>query len=182
MAGGIKGAFNVIVSNIRWLAERVYTTVGVVLTSENLPRVNDIIRFADGLGVSDIRIIPAAQDGDKLRGVEVDGDLLQRYPILAYRIRNIQQGRPVRGLHRGDASRCGLVLDDMAVNQGMHYPCIIYLREGGNPIGKIGDNMREERRLWYESHDTHSDPICNKNCLDVCVDYNNRFSSYRGGK
>lgn len=64
----------------------------------------------------------------------------------------------------------------MAVNQGLHYPCIIYMREGGKAIGKVGDNMRAERKAWYENHDTHCDPICKKNCLDVCTEYNTRFA------
>lgn len=176
MAGGIKGAFNTITSNIRWLAARAYVTVGVVLTEANMDTLNDIIRFADGLGVSDIRIIPAAQNGDRFYEVSVDDDMLIKYPILNYRVGNIREGRPVRGLGKGDARRCGLVLDDMAVNQGRHYPCIIYMREGGKAIGKVGDNMRIERKAWYEEHDTHVDSICSKNCLDVCVDYNNRLA------
>lgn len=178
MAGGVKGSFDTVTRNIRWLAARTYVTVGVVLTEANIDTVNDIIRFADGLGVSDIRIIPAAQNGDKFNEVLVDADMLAKYPILKYRIDNIKAGRPVRGLHKGDAIRCGLVLDDMAVNQGKHYPCIIYMRESGHAIGTVGDDMRAERKAWYEAHDVFSDPICKGNCLDVCVDYNRRFATF----
>ena len=71
--------------------------------------------------------------------------------------------------------RCGLVLDDMAVMGNKHYPCIIYMRESGNPIGTIGPNMRNERLNWYKTHDCTLDPICSKNCLDVCVHYNKKF-------
>lgn len=177
MAGGIKGAFDILTGNIKWLAERVYTTVGVVLTEANQAKVNDIITFADSLGVSDIRVIPAAQDGDKLKDIYVDADLLAKYPILNYRIQNINKGLPVRGLKEEDSTRCGLALDDMAVNQGKHFPCIIYMREGGNAIGNVGPHMRQERLKWFEKHNTHCDPICKKNCLDVCVAYNNKFEA-----
>lgn len=181
MAGGIKGVFDAITENIRWLATRIYTTVGVVLTPDNLDSVNEIIRFADSLGVSDIRIIPAAQEGDRLSGVQVDDRLLIKYPILRYRIRNLQAGRQVRGLSQSDPNRCPLVLDDMAVNQGKHFPCIIYMRESGAAIGTVGLNMRVERKQWAETHDTQADPICRKNCLDVCVDYNRTWNAYNGG-
>jgi molybdenum cofactor biosynthesis enzyme MoaA len=175
MAGGIKGSFDKVTDNIKWLSERVYTTVGVVLTESNLESVNDIITFADSLGVSDIRIIPAAQNGDRFKSVYVSPDLLSKYPILAYRIENIKNSRPVRGLHEGDSRKCGLVLDDMAINQGKHYPCIIYMRESGQAIGNVSGSMRDERLEWYLSTDTHMDKICKENCLDVCVDYNNKF-------
>lgn len=175
MAGGIKGAFDTIVANIRWLSQRIYTTVGVVLTADNVATINHIIRFADSLGVHDIRIIPAAQGGDTLPAVQVDSDLMAKYPILRYRVRGLQSGRAVRGLRATDPHRCPLVLDDMAVNQGQHFPCIIYLREGGAAIGTVGPEMRVERQRWYETHNTHLDPICKKNCLDVCIDYNRYF-------
>lgn len=182
MAGGVKGAFKTIVSNIRWLAERTYVTVGVVLTEANADRINEIIRLADDLGVADIRIIPAAQNGNVFRGVVVDDDILSRHPILNYRVRNMQAGQTVRGLRDGDSHRCGLVLDDMAVNQGKHYPCIIYMRESGWAIGNVEANMREARREWYERHNTHTDPICKVNCLDVCREYNNKYEEYRKGE
>jgi MoaA/NifB/PqqE/SkfB family radical SAM enzyme len=84
MAGNVKGAWDIVVDRIKWLSERVYTTVGIVLTPTNAATINKIIRFADSLGVSDIRVIPAAQYGEKLPAIEVDNDLLAKYPILRY--------------------------------------------------------------------------------------------------
>lgn len=179
MTGGVKGAWDRVVDNTRYLASRTYVTVGVVLTPDNAEQVRDIILFADSLGVSDIRVIPAAQEGRLLPLVEVPPELLEKYPILRYRIENLKAGVPVRGLLPSDPKRCGLVLDDMAVMDGEHYPCIIYMREGGSPIGKVGQAMRQERERWYQEHDCHADPICSKNCLDVCVEHNRRVAALR---
>jgi MoaA/NifB/PqqE/SkfB family radical SAM enzyme len=181
MAGGVKGAWDKVVGNIRELSKLTYVTVGVVLTQQNLPKTGEIIRFAADLGVSDIRIIPAAQEGDRLQNVEVEQEHLNRFPILRYRISNIKQGLPVRGLLSGDSSRCGLVLDDMAVCGNKHYPCIIYLREGGKAIGEVGPDMRRQREKWWWEHDCQNDPICKKQCLDVCRFYNiSHRDSHRG--
>jgi hypothetical protein len=68
----------------------------------------------------------------------------------------------------------------MAVAQGKHFPCIVYMREGGQAIGNINCDMREDRYQWFKNHDTHNDPICQKNCLDVCIDYNNIYRKYHG--
>lgn len=181
MAGGVKGAWRRVVENIRYLAERVYTTVGVVLTPANIGSVNETIRYASHLGVSDVRVIPAAQDGHNLHNVQVDDALLQKHPILRYRVGNMRSRRQIRGLTPSCANRCGLVLDDMAVMGDKHYPCIIYLREGGAPIGTVGPTMRRDRALWARHHDIHADPICANNCLDVCVDFNNTKAT-RGRK
>jgi MoaA/NifB/PqqE/SkfB family radical SAM enzyme len=176
MAGGARGAWDKVVANIKWLASWTYTTVGVVLTEDNESKCREIVMFASSLGVADIRVIPAAQRGAAFKVDPLPPEILARHPILRYRWDNISRGRPVRGLGLGDAKRCHLVLDDMAVAEGKHYPCIIYMREGGLPIGEFGTpRMRQERAAWSLSHPTHEDPICSRNCLDVCIDYNRRY-------
>ncbi len=177
MSGGVQGAWDRVVENVRRLSARVYITVGVMLVDDNQGRLREIVAFAHSLGVSDIRIIPAAQTGDSL---QVDGLPVDGHPILRWRWNRLRAGLPVRGIHDGDSHRCALVLDDMAVMNGHHYPCIIYLREGGDPIGKVGPGMREERRCWYESHQSDADPICSRQCLDFCVAHNNRVQQLKG--
>ena len=66
----------------------------------------------------------------------------------------------------------------MAVAGGYHYPCVIYMREMGQPIGKVSSNMRQERYQWALNHDTFNDVICKINCLDVCREYNNHWLAY----
>jgi len=180
MAGGITGAWYRVAKNIEWLASRTYVTVGIVLTEHNIDGAAETIRFAASLGVSDIRVIPAVQFSNRLRNIDIGMGLLEKYPILRYRINNIKEGLPVRGLMANDSAKCGLVLDDMAVNHGKHYPCIIYMREGGKAIGLVGANMRDQRFKWYKRHKTHEDPICRNQCLDVCREYSNKYEAYRG--
>ncbi len=170
---GKRGVWDKIVDNTRRIAALSYVSVGVVLTEDNLPEVERIVELADSIGVADIRIIPAAQNGSTC-AVSLPQHLIDAHPILKYRMDNMVAGRPFRGLQPHDTPRCSLVLDDMAVSDGKHYPCIIYLREGGEAIGTLCENTRTERAVWSATHNTHADPICRANCLDVCVDYNNR--------
>ena len=170
-----------IVENIRELSKRVYVTVGVVLTDENLLNLNGIVEFAHEMGVADIRIIPAAQNGNMIAGVEaLDPEIVAAHPILAYRVQNILQGKPVRCIQRYDSHRCYLPIDDSVVCGDFHFPCVIYMREQGEPIGKIGPDMRSQRIEWSETHNTFQDPICRANCLDVCVDHNNKCAYNHG--
>lgn len=168
---GKKGAWLLVVKNLRKLAGATYTTAGIVVTEDNLSQVGGIIRLAAGLGVADIRVIPAAQYAGHLTHLPQ----ISKMPILRYRASGF---RPVRGLTKTDSRKCFLVLDDMAAFDGKHYPCIIYLREGGQPIGAIGQNMRHERAAWFLEHDSFSDRICSTNCLDVCAEFNNAARYY----
>lgn len=182
MCGGIKNVWERITTNIKELSKLTYVTVGVVLTEDNIESCKDIIIFAHGLGVSDIRIISSAQSNVPIKGLsELPKEILDAHPILRYRIKNLASGTSIRGLDDGDTRVCHLVKDDMAVAGNYHFPCIIYLREGGEPIGVVGPNMRQERIKWSENHDCQEDPICKKNCLDVCVEYNNKVRCYRQG-
>lgn len=83
----------------------------------------------------------------------------------------------MRGLKKDDKTKCRLVLDDMAVAGSYHFPCIIYMREGGDPIGLVGEGMRHEREEWMNNHVPCDDKICSEMCLDVCVEFNKIASS-----
>lgn len=176
MAGDIKGSFDIVASNIKELSKLTYVTVGVVLNELNVEKTIDTVKFADTLGVSDIRIISSAQYNKPIPKLdEIPNSLKDKYPILKYRINHFAKGINVRGIKPCDSKKCALVLDDSIIAGDYHFPCVIYMREQGNPIGKVNDDMRNRRKLWFENHNTHSDPICKNNCLDVCIDYNNKY-------
>lgn len=173
---GITGSWKRVTNNIRELSKLTYVTVGVVLTEGNIGRTLEIIELAHELGVADIRLITASQynqqDLSFLRLVRKE--VLDAHPILKYRVGNLLSGRHVRGLRDTDNNRCPLLFDDSVVHGDKHYPCVIYLREHGEAIGTVGSEMRAERIKWATEHDTYADPICRQNCLDVCIDYNNK--------
>jgi MoaA/NifB/PqqE/SkfB family radical SAM enzyme len=183
---GTCGYWDRIVTNIIALSKITYVTVGMVFTDENVEDCIEAVKFAASLGVSDIRVIPSAQYNEALLKLSALPDaFLARYPILAYRVRNIRAGRHVRGIPDGCENKCCLVLDDMAVAGKYHFPCIIYMREGGDPIGEVSENMRVDRERWMVGHDPSSDPICKRNCIDVCIAHNSvaarRLSRTQGG-
>jgi len=177
---GSTGQYNNVITNIRLLSRLTYVTVGVVITEDNLYEVNETIEFAHNLGVADIRIISAAQFNEILESVtEVSDEILDAHPILKYRVNNMREERNVRGLSENDSHKCYLLNDDSVIGGDYHFPCIIYMREGGDPVGKVNQNMRKDRIEFFETFDTHLDPICQKNCLDVCIDFNNRCESFK---
>lgn len=180
MSGGIEGAWEKVVENIKELSKLTYVTVGVVVTEETIDQLVDVVKFADSLGISDIRIISAAQFNRLLENVKnLPDTLVNKYPILKYRVNNIKNNVNVRGMDEFSAKHCALSLDDMAVAKNKHFPCIIYMREGGAEIGQVGPDMRKEREEWFKNHNSYNDPICKQNCLDVCTNYNNLYMNLK---
>lgn len=184
---GVEGnKWEKVVDNIPRIAKLTYVTVGVVLTEDNVHQTKDIIEFAHGLGVADIRIISAAQYNQLIKGLEgLNPKILDAHPILKYRVNNLNNGRNVRGVGVSDCHKCHLVKDDSVVagsgDKLYHFPCVIAMREGCKSIGKVGPNMRQERLEWFEKHNSFEDPICQKNCLDVCISYHSRCDEFMGG-
>ncbi len=174
---GANAEFDHISMVISELSKITYVTVGVVVDKRNNSELKSIIKYATSLGVDDIRIIPSAQSNHKL-----DVSIPTKFPILKYRLRNINCDVHVRGIKSSSCDKCHLVKDDMVVLHGEHFPCVIYMREQGGSIGSVYnkslEEIKEERRQWFRSHNTHVDPICKKNCLDVCIEHNDRVEYY----
>jgi sulfatase maturation enzyme AslB (radical SAM superfamily) len=174
---GKNANFDHICNVIKELSKITYCTTGVVLDERNVYELQNIIEYATNLGVSDIRIIPSAQWNQPL-----DVNIKTDYPILVYRLHNLKNGRHVRGIREADCHKCHLVKDDMVILNDYHFPCIIYMREQGEPIGSVSgktiSDIRREREEWFKDHNSFHDNICKVNCLDVCIDYNNAVEGY----
>jgi len=171
---GVSGVWDGVVETIRYVSSLVYTTVGVVFTPDNLDGLVRTVQLAHNLGVADIRIISSAQWNEMPGCLDaIPSDILSAHPILAYRVARFMRGCNVRGIQDADTRKCFLVLDDSVIAGDYHFPCVIYMREGGQPIGHVEPSMRAKRVEWHEGHDTHCDGICSANCLDVCIDHNN---------
>lgn len=179
MSSGVCGAWDKAANAILKLSKETYVSVGVVFTENNADTAIETINFIDSLGPSDIRVIPSAQWNRAIESLKnLPNTTLDKYPILKYRIENMKSNRNIRDIEKDDYNRCPIALDDVAVCNGYHFPCIIYLREQGNPIGKMSPSMRHDREEWFLNHDTYRDRICRENCIDCVVDFNNKWKSF----
>lgn len=160
-----------VVATISRLAEKFYVDVGVVIDSDNVDRVEEIIAYILSLGVSDVKLSTSTKDEliPKFEGDYSD------YPILNYRVRNFQAGHQMRGW---PGKRCRIAENDVTIVGSEHYPCLIYFREGGAAIGRIGEDVMEQRKRWADSHLPQKDRICRKYCMDFKCEFNQ--GSYEG--
>jgi MoaA/NifB/PqqE/SkfB family radical SAM enzyme len=168
---GKRGYKNIsrVIDNIRRLSQRSYVNVGLVVDSINVKRVNNIIDFILGLGVSDIKLSINTHDA-VIPKFENKG--YEKYPILNYRINRFRAGKLMRGLAEEDTFKCALSISDISIVGENHYPCLVYAREGGAPIGPMGENIKTDRITWYNNHNPYNDSICKKYCMDFKCEFN----------
>jgi len=130
---------------------------------------NEMLKFISDLGVSDIKIGTISQSESSV----IDGLIdMPEHEIMSYRVKRFSKGLGMRGTLKSD--KCFLALDDVSIKGIHHYPCAVYIREGGDPIGEFGSEMMDERDEWYSTHSSYDDPICSKYCMDFKCDYNGR--------
>ena len=168
-----------VIDNIKALcAAKRYVNIGLVIDDLNYTRAEEIIKYILSLGVNDIKI--ATSTKSEYLPV-IDGNY-EKYPILNYRVNRFKNGLDNRGNQSCDlVPECGIVKNDVTIVGNSHYPCLVYFREGGRPIGKINNssykNILNERALWAEHHDCSEDEICKKYCMDFKCEFNKALSN-----
>lgn len=150
---------------IRELSKYAYVNVGTIIDFLNIDRINEIIQYILALGVSDIKLSTSTHGSGMPK---IHGDF-SSYPILDYRIKGFNENLDMRGCN---SEKCGIALSDISVVGENHYPCLVYFREKGLPIGKISDNWQAQRREWATKHNPQQDSICRRFCMDFKSEFN----------
>ena len=186
LAGGRKHVLERVEATIRAvtaLGGKVYVGMTCCAATQSAEATKATVERIAALGATDIKIMSIAQEGGILDTTWMTEETKARFPFLAWRSSNFKRGRDVRGLKPTDCGKCALVLDDVTIAGGKHYPCNVYFREKGEAIGSVSDGatMLRERAAWYEAHDSQKDPICSRMCMDLLATYNNRVRDLQDG-
>jgi MoaA/NifB/PqqE/SkfB family radical SAM enzyme len=156
-----------ILNVIKSLAQSKYVNVGLVVDELNVDRIENIIDFLLNLNISDIKLSISTKSPNI---IPIFTKSYDQYPILNYRVNNFNNKKPMRGY---PAKYCHITKNDVTIVGENHYPCLVYFREKGQPIGNISDpNMMKQREDWSNNHNCHLDPICSKFCMDFKCDFN----------
>ncbi|MCK9428970.1 MAG: radical SAM protein [Candidatus Omnitrophica bacterium] len=166
---GYKNIYKIF-TNIIKLSKINYVNIGLVIDNINVNRINDIITYILAMGVNDIKLSINTKDEVFPKFCNIN---FNKYPILNYRINRFKQGLTMRGLSYNDSSKCYLVKNDISIVGNYHYPCLVYARENGNPIGLLKNNIYQDRLNWFNNHNSNNDIICKKYCMDFKCEFNN---------
>ena len=181
LAGGID-VWTRVSSSLAALSKIASVMAGITVSEKNLHEVKDVVEKLDALGVSDMKLSTSTHFNGAIPGLEkISSEILDRHPVLKYRVTNFLAGRNVRGLRDGDCGKCMLVQDELIIMGDRHYPCIVHAREqAAAAIGNVKTvaEMRKERLAWALGRDSHLDMVCKKFCMDIFIDCNNRIEHF----
>lgn len=190
-------AWGASVSNLARLARlrdsqpSFFLIANTVITATNRHSLAAIVRFLMGLGVDDVKLIASVDDTPTLGRFPEAPALLDEvhellevqavdaFPLLRRKLGTVFS-RDAVGLAevesgRGDDWRCYIPLTEITADRVYYYPCSVYLREGGEPLGRIDESMPQRRARsaqFVREGRCLSDPICVRFCLRCTGQFN----------
>jgi molybdenum cofactor biosynthesis enzyme MoaA len=174
---------------IREAGAPVHLIANTVIEDCNRTRIPDIVRFLIGLGVDDVKLIGSVDRREMLAdfaeredAVSRTWDILrsypdERFPLLRRKLMTVFADDSVGldNISRSADWRCYVPLTERTVDTAHYYPCSAYLREKGQPIGRIdegGQVQRDKIAAFVRRGNCLEDPICRRYCLNCTREFN----------
>jgi molybdenum cofactor biosynthesis enzyme MoaA len=175
-----------------------FLIVNTVVGPRNRARLPEIVRFVLSLGPDDVKLITEVDEkrtlpdfADREEVARALRALLAAYPEDAFPLlrRKIEtvfvpDAIGLDALPGGEGDfRCYIPLTERTVDALHYYPCSVYLREGGAPLGRLDDSPEEQRArtaAFVRRGDCRIDPICREYCLHCTRAFNVRANEARG--
>ncbi len=201
---GRRGAFDATVRTLDALAlakgagARFTLIINSVIGLENRARLPQLVRFFLRFRPDDVKLITEVDRRDELAvfprldavraEVEALLDALpeEAMPLLRRKLKTVFSptaiGLPPGAAPVGQGWRCYIPLTERTVDRVAYYPCSVYLREGGAPLGLLTDPPELQRRrsiAFVRDADCRSDPICTRYCLHCTRSFNDRANGAR---
>ncbi|MDD5045125.1 MAG: class I SAM-dependent methyltransferase, partial [Candidatus Omnitrophica bacterium] len=169
----------------------VFLVLNACVGSINVESIEQTARFLIELNPNDVKLLVIAQD----RGLVVshkselvilrlkkllDGYPKERFVLLRAKIDSLFDPDAV-GLQDRKAQivmeHCFVPITERTIDATHYYPCSIYVRYYGEPLGLLSESFAEQQSKVMEfarRHDCRKDPICSKNCTTCCKLFNVR--------
>jgi molybdenum cofactor biosynthesis enzyme MoaA len=178
---------------------KVRLLANTVVGNANRADLAGIVKFLLSLGPDDVKLITDVDARDGLPDFPeyaavmselsalMSGLPRDRYPLLRRKLNTVFARDsigldPTAAARTGKSWRCYIPLTERTVDGVAYYPCSVYLREGGAPIGALtesADVQRRESAKWVRDNDCRSDPICQRYCLHCTRVFNDATNQAR---
>ena len=179
------------VAALRDAGAAVFLIANTVVGMRNRHDLAEIVRFLLSLGPNDIKLITEVQEkhalGDFPAAESVKNEITKMlddyppsaFPLLRRKIATVFTPETIGlgGVVGPEQTnwRCYIPLTERTVDGQSYYPCSVYLRERGKPLGAITDSPAEQRAktaAFVREHDCLADPICQQYCLHCTREFN----------
>ncbi len=173
--------------------------INTVVGNSNRVDLATIVKFLVSLEPDDVKLITDVDARDELPDFPEHPAVMNelhelvsalpadRFPLLRRKLQTVFAKDsigldPTSAKRTASSWRCYIPLTERTVDGVSYYPCSVYLREGGAPIGKLTDSsatQREKTAEWVRTNDCRTDPICQRYCLHCTRVFNDATNDTR---
>ena len=175
-----------------------FLILNTVVERHNRERLPELLRTLLELHPDDVKLITSVDEKDELGAFAGAGQVIAalravlaehpeaRFPLLRRKLDTVF-ARDAIGLDTArpaaDGSwRCYIPLTERTIDGEFYYPCSVWLREGGAPLGRTDEPQAEQRRksaTFTAEHDCRAEPICRRYCLHCTRQFNDAANAAR---
>ncbi len=193
---GVEGYFDTVIRNISEITrirdrekKDVFLVLNACVGTINLKKIKEILKFLISLNPDDIKFLVIAMEKKKIvkqrskKVIKELEELLRPFP----RNRFVLLRDKIDKLFDSDAiglkdcktkkvmKHCYIPLTERTIDPIYYYPCSIYIRGYGRPVGKISEPFEEQQKKimkFIQNHDCRKDRICSRICTNCCKAFN----------
>ncbi|MCP4349093.1 MAG: radical SAM protein [Desulfobacterales bacterium] len=192
------GAYARVLDNIRHLIDLrdqhkngLFVIINMCVGKYNRHRMAEFVRKTLDLNPNDIKLITVVQSrnglGDftqKQKVLEEIRDSLSKFPqnsfpLLRYKLKTVfsPDALGVKDLiSKQLLKNCFIPLTERTLDTKYYYPCSVYLREGGKPLGRIDEDDLETQQAktieFMNKSNCLEDSVCREYCINCCKKFN----------
>ncbi len=193
---GIKGTFEKVVRSIQEVVRLrdeenadVFLVLNVCVGRVNLEELEKTLKFLISLNPNDIKFLVIAQEKDFVVSSKTEKLIVElkqkleehpkeQFVLLRSKINNLFNPNAT-GLKEEETQKvmehCFVPMTERTVDGKNYYPCSIYLRYYGEPLGTLNEpfEMQQTNVMKFtREHDCRKDPICSGQCTNCCKVFN----------
>ncbi|MDY6988910.1 MAG: radical SAM protein [Thermodesulfobacteriota bacterium] len=193
-----KGTYQEVIKTIRELVRLrdedgrdIYIILNICVGHDNRERIVESIKQSIALRPNDVKLIGISHERADLARFEDRHRVVEevrmhlntfprgQFPLLRLKLKTIF-ARDTYGFEDLTSQRlmqnCFIPLTERIVDHDYYYPCPLFVREGGVPLGRLDkDDFKTQQEKIVEFVKAEScldDPICGQYCINCCKKFN----------
>lgn len=193
-----KGAYQRITGNIKNLVKlrnkknhHPFIIINMCIGYHNRQLLAEYLKTSLELDTDDVKLLAMVQTRANLRDFRTHNQVLQNinsyltgyspdeYPLLRYKLNTIftENGLGLKDITSRQIMRnCFVPLTERTMDTTYYYPCSVYLREDGKPLGRLDEDDLQEQQVkildFVSQTSCRDDTICKEYCINCCKKFN----------
>jgi len=191
-------AYTQVIKNIKYIThlrdhnqKTPFVIINMCIGKRNRRNLPELVAKSLALNPDDLKLITMVQSRNDQWDFEEQSQILkeikhilskyspQQFPLLRLKLKTLFSAESIglKDLQSKQLFRkCFIPLTERTADSKFYYPCSVYLRERGEPLGRLDqDDLKTQQQKiveFVQAENCLDDPICKEYCINCCKNFN----------